>query len=204
VVLDERADTQDHVLERDDYRPSPARVKSLYFRPRRELGQTVLLEPAHAIPSDVQGLDDLLDRLRLSVGDDAKAKLEHGSLIFGKLNKRLAERFSFENELDFFLWPGLLRRHQLSEGGLFISDRLVEARNSTSRLLDRYDLLDGEAGREGDLRGPRLTMKPPGELSFGQTDPVRPLNQVDRQSDRPRRVVVAPLDRLSDPPAGVG
>jgi hypothetical protein len=64
----------------------------LYIAPRGELGQPVLLEFAHLIPSDVQGPDDLRDGLRLSVGDEAVAKLEHGLLIFGKLKKRLVER----------------------------------------------------------------------------------------------------------------
>ena len=73
-----------------------ASAKSLYFAPCGEPGQPVLLECARTIPSDAQRLHDLLDRLRLSVGDEAVAKLEHGSLIFGKFNNRLVKSVSLE------------------------------------------------------------------------------------------------------------
>jgi hypothetical protein len=142
----------------------------LYVALGGELGQPVLLELARAMPSDVQGPDDLVDRPRLSVCGEAVSKREHGSLLLGKLNKRLAQRFSFEALLNLFLRPGLLRPHQFPERGLFISDRLVQARNGTSCLLDLDDLFAGEAGCQGDLLWRRLTVKPLAELTFGETD----------------------------------
>jgi hypothetical protein len=45
----------------------------------------------------------LLDRLRLGVTDEAIAKLEHGPLIVGQLDKRLVESLSVEVQLDFLL-----------------------------------------------------------------------------------------------------
>jgi hypothetical protein len=72
--------------------------------------------------------------------------------------------------LNLLLWPGLLRRHQFPERGLFISDRLVQARNGTSCLLDLDDLFAGEASCQGDLLWRRLTVKSLAELTFGETD----------------------------------
>ena len=110
-----------------------------------EPGQSVLFELAYAMPRDVHVQDGLFNRLRLAIGGDAIAKFEHPSLVFGQLNERLAERFSFKDRLDCLWGLGLLRHHRFDQPALLVVSGLVHAGNGTSRLLNLEQMIDGEA-----------------------------------------------------------
>jgi hypothetical protein len=71
-------------------------------------------------------------------------------------------------------------------------------------LADLLDVLDLELGRVGDLLVARLVAELQRQLTLDALDLPGPLAHVDREPDRPARVLEAALDRLADPQRAVG
>ena len=94
---------------------------------RREPAEGLDLDLADALAREAEAAADLLERLRLVVGE-AVAEDEHLALAVGEGAQRRGERLAAERELDLLLGERPLAGDEVAQDRvLLVSDRLVEA-----------------------------------------------------------------------------
>src|SRR5262249_31499321 len=129
----------------------------LHLPQRRQAPERLDLDLPHALARQAEPAADLLERLRLVVGE-ALAEDQHLPLAPPQRGERLLERLAAERELDLLLRQRPVAGDEIPEDRvLLVADRLVEARGGAGGRADLARLLDRQAGLLGDLLERRLT-----------------------------------------------
>src|SRR5829696_3065580 len=170
---------------------------------RREPRERLALELADALPRQVELVADRLQRPGLAL--EAETQLEDAPLALRKRVERppdalLAQRLLRLDERV----GGFAVGEEIAELALVVrAHRLVE-RDRRVRGAERLvDVLDRKAGGLGELLLRRLAAEFDLEAPGGTRELLLPLDDVDRDSDRPRVVGDGALHRLADPPGRV-
>src|SRR3954447_16561273 len=180
-----------------------SRRKPRELAQRRQPGQRLALELAHALARQVELVADRLQRPRLAL--EPEAKLEDPPLALRERVERAPDALLAQRLLGLVERIGSLAvGEEIAELALVVgADSLVQ-RDGRGRGAERLvDVLDGQPRRLCELLFRRLAAELDLEPASGAAELLLALDDVHRDADRARVVRDRTLHRLADPPGRV-
>src|SRR4051794_36613206 len=170
----------------------------------RKTRERLALQLPHPLAGQVELVPDRLERPRLAL--EAEPQLEDPPLALGQRVERLANALPAKRL--FRLLEGIRRLavgEEVAELALVVgADGLVERDRRLCGAERLVDVLDRETRGLGQLLLRRLAAELDFEPARGARELLLPLDDVDRDADRPGVIRDRALDRLADPPRRVG